>query len=126
MTPRRFGADARGATAVEFASTFGLFAALIFGVFQVSLVLWTQLGIQNGVEAAARCAIDAPAQCPDAPSIQKYAAQNALGLGLPTSVFTTSATACGRLVSASYLYPLFESAFPTATIPLTAQYCLPS
>jgi Flp pilus assembly protein TadG len=120
--------DTRGATAVEFALTLPFFAALIFGLIQVSLLLWTQLGIQNGVEAAARCASINAAICPDASSIQNYAAQHALGLSLPASTFSVPTTppACGNQVSATYTMALFSSSFPSASLTLNAQSCFPS
>jgi Flp pilus assembly protein TadG len=118
--------DAQGATAVEFALTLPVFAALIFGVIQVGLLLWTQLGIQNGVEAAARCASVNTTICPDAGSIQNYAAQHALGLGLPASTFSVVTQACGNQVSANYTMALFTNSFPSASLTLTAQSCFPS
>ena len=117
--------DRRGVTAVEFALTFPIFAALVFGVMQIGFLLWTQLGMQNAVEAAARCASINATLCPNATSIQSYAVQNSLGLNLPSSTFIYSTPACGNQVSASYTYPLFSSNFPSTTLTLTAQSCMP-
>lgn len=122
---RSFGFDLSGVTAVEFALTLPIFIGLILGVIQVGLLLWCQLGMQNAVEAAARCASVNAALCPDASSIQNYAAQNALGLNLPSSTFASSTQSCGQQVSASYSYPVFASFFPSMTVALTAQACVP-
>jgi Flp pilus assembly protein TadG len=56
MMFRRFARNKDGTTAVEFAMTAPLFVALLLAVIEGGLMLWTQLGIQHGSEAAARCA----------------------------------------------------------------------
>jgi len=48
--------DTRGATIVEFTVTLPLFLLLMFGLAQAGLLLYTQAGLQHGVEMAARCA----------------------------------------------------------------------
>ena len=41
---------------VEFTVTLPLFLLLTFGMLQAGLLLYTQVGLQHGVEVAARCA----------------------------------------------------------------------
>ena len=48
--------DTRGAALVEFTVTIPFFLLLTFGLIQAGLLLWTQAGLQHGVEVAARCA----------------------------------------------------------------------
>ena len=48
--------DTRGAALVEFTVTIPFFLLLTFGLIQAGLLLWTQAGLQHGVEEAARCA----------------------------------------------------------------------
>ena len=48
--------DTRGNALVEFTVTFPFFLALMFGLVQAGLLLYTQNGLQHGVEMAARCA----------------------------------------------------------------------
>jgi Flp pilus assembly protein TadG len=48
--------DTRGNALVEFTVTASLFLLLMFGLLQAGLLLYTQAGLQHGVEAAARCA----------------------------------------------------------------------
>jgi Flp pilus assembly protein TadG len=48
--------DTRGAAMVEFSVTMPFFLLLIFGLIQAGMLLWTQVGLQHGVEAATRCA----------------------------------------------------------------------
>ncbi len=56
MKLKRIRNDTRGSTLVEYALTFPLFILLIFGIAQAGLVFWTYIGLQHGVEMAARCA----------------------------------------------------------------------
>ena len=124
MTPARFLGDTRGATAVEFAVTAPVFIAMVFGVIQVCLLLWTQFGMQRAVEAAARCA--STGMCTTVIAVQSYAVQQAVGLGLPASAFTTISSPCGHLVTANYTFYFVSNSFPSASLPLSAQACTPS
>ena len=56
MKPRQIWDDTRGSVLVEFTVTLPLFLLLMFGLLQAGLLLYTQAGLQHGVEAAARCA----------------------------------------------------------------------
>ena len=125
MTFRKFRRDAKGATAVEFALTAPVFIAMIFGVIEFGLLLWTQVGMQAGVETAARCATVNPGLCADTGSIQNYASQHSLGLNLSPSAFTFGKSTCGNKVSASYAFPMLMTYFPSASMQLSAQACFP-
>jgi Flp pilus assembly protein TadG len=118
--------DVRGVTAVEFAITAPVFFAIIFGMFEVGLLLWTQLGLQHGVEAAARCASVNATLCSDAASIRNYAAGQAFGLNPDPSTFTVSNAACGNQVSASYTFVFVTAYFPAPTLAVSAQACFPN
>jgi hypothetical protein len=107
--------DTWGATLVEFTVTFPFFLLLMFGLLQAGLLLYAQVGLQHGVEMAARCAsvnyaayklnppLDTscftdPVSLVPTPStviadttnayIKQYAAKNSWGLGPPASSFT--------------------------------------
>ena len=105
--------DTRGNTLVEFSITFPFFLLLTFGLVQAGLLLYTQNGLQHGVEVAARCAsvnysanqlglntscLTDPTSGVPTPStvvgnttyIQQYAAQNSWGI-VPSSGFTVNA-----------------------------------
>ena len=56
MTKPRFRLDVRGATALEFALCAPAFFMLVMGIVELGLLVWMQLALQQGVEAAARCA----------------------------------------------------------------------
>jgi Flp pilus assembly protein TadG len=102
-----------------------LFLALLIGVIQVGLALWTQFGIQYGSEAAARCAAVDAASCGTSDQITAYAASHALGLSLPTSAFTFSSPGCGNQVSASYVYSFNTLFLGTPSVTLSARSCFP-
>jgi Flp pilus assembly protein TadG len=119
--------DQSGTTAPEFALTAPVFFLFIFGVIEVGLLFWTQIGMQHGAEMAARCASINAALCPTSNpnAIIGYATEQAIGLNLPTSTFTYSTPACGNQVNGSYSFH-FPSIIPLAPLTLTAQACFPS
>jgi Flp pilus assembly protein TadG len=123
-----------------------LFLSLMFGLVQAGLLLFTQSGLQHGVERAARCAsvnysanqIGLTQSCfavaPNAvtnSTIQQYAAQNSWGIVPPSSSFTVNTppsvsakcgTVPGYVVSVSYPYNLINYIF---SVTLTATSCFP-
>jgi Flp pilus assembly protein TadG len=119
--------DQSGTSALEFGLTAPVFFLFIFGVIEVGLLFWTQIGLQHGAEMAARCASINAALCPTSNpnAITGYATQQAFGLSLPASTFTYSTPACGNQVNASYSFQ-FPSIIPLGPLMLTAQACFPS
>jgi Flp pilus assembly protein TadG len=117
--------DTGGASAVEFALTVPVFIALLFGIVEAGMAVWTQFGLQYGVEAAARCAVVNPTTCGSASDIAAYAANNALGLSIPTSSYTVTNASCGNQVQASFAYSFFTPFFGLPHVTLTAQSCFP-
>jgi Flp pilus assembly protein TadG len=120
-----FRRDIGGATALEFALCAPAFFMLMMGIVELGLLVWMQLGLQQGAEAAARCASINHTTCGNAGQIQGYAAAQSYGLAVPTSAFTVSTQACGNQVQASYI-PTFLPSFPIPTPTLTAQACFPA
>jgi len=114
-----------GATAVEFAFTAPLFMALIFGIVESGLAIWTQFGLENAVEAAARCAAVTTAVCSGSSTVASYAAANTLGVTIPVSAFTYSKPGCGYQVAASYDYAYLTHYFGSTRVTLRAQSCFP-
>ena len=113
MKPKQIWDDTGGDTLVEFSVTLPFFLLLTFGLIQAALLLWTQAGLQHGVEVAARCAsvnysanqlglntsclTDSTSGVPTPSTvvgnttyIQQYAAQNSWGI-VPSSGFTVNA-----------------------------------
>jgi Flp pilus assembly protein TadG len=125
MSLKRILFDQRGASAIEFAMVAPLFFALVFGVVEGGLLLWTQLGLQHGSQVAARCASLNPTACGTTSDIQNYAAQQAYGLAVSASTFAFTPAACGSQVSANYAYTFFSGYFGTPSLTLNAQSCYP-
>jgi Flp pilus assembly protein TadG len=126
MTPvRRLAGQSGGATAVEFALTAPMFMALVWGIIEVGLGLWTQFGLENAVEAAARCASVNTTTCTSASTIATYASHNTMGVTIPSSAFTFSKVSCGNQVSASYSFAYLTNVFHAAAVTLAAQSCFP-
>jgi Flp pilus assembly protein TadG len=138
--------DTRGSVLVEFTLTMTMLLLLMFGLVQAGLLLWTQSGLQHGVERAARCAsvnysanqLGLTQSCfavaPDAvtdTTIKQYAAQSSWGIVPASSSFTVhsppAATAkCGTdpgyVVTVSPTYNLINYLF---SVTLTATSCFP-
>jgi Flp pilus assembly protein TadG len=148
MKMQRLYRDERGATLVEFTVVLPLLLSLTFGIVQAGLMLWTQVGLQHGVEMAARCAslsdiaikyggLDpsaTPTPCytlknnatANATTIKSYAASNSWGLNPPSTAFSVnpaSPPCTGNLVTASYPFTAITYLFP---VTLTAQSCYPT
>jgi Flp pilus assembly protein TadG len=125
MTKKRFRFDIRGATALEFALCAPAFFMLVMGMVELGLLVWMQVALQQGVEAAARCASINRTTCANAAQIQSYASTQSFGLTPPASTFTVTTPACGNQVAASYT-PDYLPTFPIPTRTLTAQACFPA
>ena len=141
--------DTEGASLAEFAVSVPIFLLLIFGMIQAGLMLWAKVGLQHGVEAAARCAslsdiavlktnvtpVSNPTPCYSAngyassnvSSLKSFAAANSLGLNPPASTFSVNpgAPPCpgGNLITATYP---FTAITYLGQITLTASSCYPT
>jgi Flp pilus assembly protein TadG len=124
MKLRRLLSDIRGTTAIEFGITAPAFVLLIIGAVECGLMLWTQLGLQQGAEMGARCASVNKILCDSTSAIQNYAVQQTYGVNPPAATFTVTATSCGNKVSANYVFPVVLNYFGVIT--LTANSCFPS
>lgn len=125
----RFGADIRGATALEFGFIASPLILMLLGTFDGGRMLWTQNALQYAVEQAARYAVTScTTTCATAAQIQSYAASKAYGMTISTSNFASNSVGCGSVagtqVTASVPYtPLFP--YPHS-ITLTAGSCRPT
>jgi hypothetical protein len=123
-----FRRDSRGGSMVEFGITLPLFGALLFGAVESGLMLWTQLGLQHGVEQAARCATVNTASCGSESAVRAYAVGAAYGLSVPPETFALASAACGNEVTASYPYRFLSGRLVFASgssVALTARSCFP-
>src|SRR5262249_483319 len=140
MIVRLIRDDTWGGTLVEFTLTIPFFLLLMFGLIQAGLLLWTQAGLQHGVEVATRCAsvnysakqMGLDTSCfAVAPSdvtndtIKQYALDHSFGLVPSISSFTVTPTLptpgicptnIGYVVTASAPYNLINHLFPPVTL----------
>lgn len=121
---RMFG-DVRGTAAIEFSMVAPLFFMLMCGVVEGGLLAWTQVGLQHGAQAAARCASVNLTRCAGETDTQAYAVQQAFGLNVPPSTFAVSDATCGKQVSANYTFHFLSGYFGMPSLALTAGYCYP-
>jgi Flp pilus assembly protein TadG len=125
MMLSRIRDDSRGATAVEMALTLPAFLMLAVGCVEYGMAAYTQLGLQHGVEVAARCAVINASQCGSASATQTYASSQSFGLNPPVSTFSvTMASDCGALVQASYRFGFVTQYFGNP-LTITASSCFP-
>ena len=125
MTITQAWMDERGTMAIEFGLTAPAFFAILFGLIEFGLIMWTQAGLQYGAEMAARCASIDTILCGSPGATQSYAAQKAFGLKTSPSDFTVSTQPCGTLVSATYTFHILTPYVEGPTLALSAQSCFP-
>jgi Flp pilus assembly protein TadG len=155
MTLKQLWDDTRGSALVEFTVAASLFLLLTFGLLQAGLLLYTQAGLQHGVEAAARCAsvnysanqlglsqscfvVSGSAIAPSSvttSNIKQYAQQNSWGINAATdnlSYFSVTGgspttNTCGT--TPGYLvsanYPYSVMNYLFFNVTLTAKSCFP-
>ena len=122
----RLGRCTAGTTAVEFAITAPLYMMVAIGILQLSLYLWTVLGLKHAVDMSARCAAIGASACADDAATQSYAVSQAYGLTVEPTRFTVSKESCGRSVSIVYDYSVSIPMLPAMTLPVDARSCIPS
>ena len=120
-----FWRDTRGSSAVEIGLTAPFFFALLFGLIEGGLLLWTQLGLQHATAMAARCASIDVSTCKDSGTVRSYAVQQSFGVNPPASTFSYSTPSCGNQVSASYQFNFVTNYWGTPTLTLSALSCFP-
>ena len=145
---RRIIRDEQGGVIVENTITMWVFLLLTMGITQAGLIMWSAVGLEHGVEMAARCAsvsdaaIDAgfvpstttPTPCyststkgatNNQSTVKAYAVSNSWGVGVPSSAFTVSSGSSGTCaspynqVSSSYSKKLMNFLFSTHLSPLS-------
>jgi Flp pilus assembly protein TadG len=125
MSRRALWSDIRGTAAIELAMTMPVFLMLLFGAVEFGLLMWTKLGLQHGVEMAARCATINSSTCDSASHTKSYALTQAYGLSVPVSTFTVSTPACGNQVQATYKFNFVTTYIGLPNLTITASSCFP-
>jgi Flp pilus assembly protein TadG len=143
---RRIIRDEQGSVIVENTVTMLVFVLLTMGITQAGLIMWSAVGLEHGVEMAARCAsvsdaaIDAgldPSTTPtpcystdtkgaanNQSTVKAYAVSQSYGVGVPLSAFTPppGSGACAspsNQVSVSYSQTLMNYLFSPHLSPLS-------
>jgi Flp pilus assembly protein TadG len=144
---RRIIRDEQGGAIVENTITMWVFLLLTMGITQAGLIMWSAVGLEHGVEMAARCAsvsdaaIDAglnpstnPTPCystdtkgasNNTSTVKTYAVSKSWGVGVPSSAFTISSGTSGACaspynkVSSSYSKQLMNYLFSPHLSPLS-------
>lgn len=116
-------ACAGGVAATE--AAFALPALLIFGfgITETGRAIWIQNQLQFAVEAAARCYAFDVNNCPNAATTKAYAAARIAAYTVPTTAFTVTTPACGKMVSASLPFNSIVSELVPFSLNLTASSC---
>lgn len=115
-----------GTAAVEFGLLALPFVAIIFGIVEFGMIVWTHTSLQFVVEEAARCASVNTTVCSTPAQIQQYAASRMLAPGVTAANFSYASATCGNMVSARMTYAFLAKVFLPASITLTAQSCHPA
>ena len=112
-----------GSSAIELGIILSVFVSMMFGIINLSMVLWTLGSLHYAAETAARCAAVGSSSCtnPAAYALSHYYGPSLGG----TNPFSYSATWCGYTVTASYTYSLVVPMLGTFSLPLSAAACSP-
>lgn len=125
-TVRRLLRCERGVSTVELAIVITAFLGLIFGIFNVGMMLWTASSLRYAAESAARCAAVNSTSCGSATAVKAYAMARYTGRPLGrTNPFSYSATGCGHTVTANYTYSLSIPLYGSRSVPLSVSACFP-
>ena len=92
--------------ALEYGLLLPALLLLILGTTDVARLIWTYTTLHRAVEASARCAAVDPIACGTPAQIASHAANEAWGLVVAPSVFTSQTQACGAQVTADYDFTL--------------------
>jgi Flp pilus assembly protein TadG len=120
----------RGVSAVELALVLPIFFLFLFGIINVSLLLWTQASLFYAVQTAARCAAINSPDCGSPESVKNYAMNNYFGQSLGRSdlfAYSSLGSGCGHTVSTvdGLTYDMTIPFYGAMPISLSATACFP-
>lgn len=117
--------DRRGVMAIEYALILPVFLAMIFGIIEISRLIWYQVSLQQATAVAARCGALAATNCTTDALIATKAASGAPGIKFPAAAFTVTHETCGVRVAASFSFSFATGILGLPAKTLTANYCHP-
>jgi Flp pilus assembly protein TadG len=107
------------------ALVFPFLMLMIFGAIEAGWMLWTSSTLDFAVEEAARCGAVDSNNCGTTSNIQAVAASKAMGLSMAAGDFTVTTPACGKQVSATYVFNFLVPFGSNFTVSIPAQSCYP-
>lgn len=110
---------------IEAALILPALLAFIFGIVEVSRVMWVQHSLQEATDAAARCAAIDSITCANSNAIAAFAASRAAGIDVDAANFAHTTASCGERVTVSYHYMSVATGFVPIDINLGASACHP-
>ena len=122
----RVGRDRHGGAALEMALVFPFMSLMFLGAIEAGWLLWSASTLDFAVEEAARCAAVDATNCATAANVQGVAVGKAMGLNMAASDFTVASSACGKRVSATYVFSFLMPFNTNFTVPIPAVSCFPS
>lgn len=117
--------DSRGVASIEFAFVFPVFLLMVFGIIEISRLIWWQVSLERATAVASRCGGVAAPDCKTFAQIAAKAANSAPGLPLVTSQFTVVEESCGIRVSANVTFEFVTGLIGIPDRPLKAKFCHP-
>jgi hypothetical protein len=106
--------------------TAPIYLMFAIAILQLSLYLWTVLGLKHAVDMSARCAGIGLSDCADVASTQAFAASQAYGLTIEPTRFAVATESCGRSVSIAFDYVVTIPLLAPITFPVDASSCFPT
>lgn len=113
--------DRRGSAAIEFVVAVPVLVVMIWGIFQIAVVLEANAGMEQALGQAARQATLYPT--PSDSVLQSTITSSKFGTGSgtwATPTITTNSTAGTKTISVSYSQPLNFLLWPGPTVTLSA------
>jgi Flp pilus assembly protein TadG len=93
-----------GNAAIEAALGLPVLITFAAGLSEFGYAMWIQNTLQYAAESAARCAAINTTTCGTTANIQAYAVSQVVAINVTASNFTATTPACGKQVTASYVF----------------------
>jgi len=126
MKKRSYLRDENGASSAEFAMVIIPFVVAIFGIINVSLMMYANHTLQYAVEAAARYySVTCTSSCASNTTVQNYASSHYSGPSIsPVFTAATNASGCSHTVTGQGTFPL-NFIIGSRNVSLAATACFP-
>lgn len=117
--------DSRGVASIEFALVFPVFLIMIFGIMEISRLMWWQVGVERAAAVASRCGGVAAIDCQTNQKISEKAANSVPGITFTPSQFTVAREKCGVRVSANVTFEFVTGFLGLPDQKIQATFCHP-